>query len=93
MMFIMWVYMETWIVKDGAAELGRGSYLPGVGLRADCLSLAPPRTRADGIAELADRGSSRRPGTHLHELTGTAGPARDVHSGDGRGQRDVYWSS
>jgi hypothetical protein len=91
MMFIMWVYMETRIVKDGAAELGRGSYLPGVGLRADCLSLAPPRTRADGIAELADRGSSLRPGTHLHELTGTAGPARDVHSGDGPGQRDVYW--
>jgi hypothetical protein len=33
MMFIMWVYMESWIVKDGAPELGRGSYLPGVGLQ------------------------------------------------------------
>src|ERR1039457_7199126 len=91
MMFIMWVYMETWIVKDGAAELGRGSYLPGVGLRADCLSLAPPCTLADGIAELADRGGSQRPGTHLHELTGTAGAARGVDSGAGPGQRDACW--
>ena len=78
MMFIMWVYMETWIIQDGAPELGRGSYLPGVGLRADCLSVGPPRTPVDGIAELADRA-----GGHLHELTGLAGAARDVYSGDG----------
>jgi hypothetical protein len=78
MMFIMWVYMETWIVQDGAPELGRGSYLPGVGLRADCLSVGPPRTQVDGIAELADRA-----GGHLHELTGLAGAARDVFSGEG----------
>jgi hypothetical protein len=44
-MFIMWVYTGTWIVQDGAPELGRGSYLPGVGLRADCLSVGPPRTQ------------------------------------------------
>ena len=74
----MWVYMATWIVQDGAPELGRGSYLPGVGLRADCLSVGPPRTQVDGIAELADRA-----GGHLHELTGLAGAARDVYSGDG----------
>jgi hypothetical protein len=78
MMFIMWVYMETWIVQDGAPELGRGSYLPGVGLRADCLSVGPPRTQVDGIAELADRA-----GGHLHELTGLAGAARDVYFGEG----------
>jgi hypothetical protein len=78
MMFFMWVYMETWIVQDGAPELGRGSYLPGVGLRADCLSMGPPRTQVDGIAELADR-----VGGHLHELTGLAGAARDVYSGEG----------
>jgi hypothetical protein len=84
MMFIMWVYMETWIIQDGAPELGRGSYLPGVGLRADCLSVGPPRTPVDGIAELADRA-----GGHLHELTGLAGAARDVYSGDGPAQRDA----
>ena len=89
----MWVHMETWIVKDGAAELGRGSYLPGVGLRADCRSVGPPRTPADGIAELADRGGSQRPGIYLHELTGTAGPTRDVHSGGGPGQRMSTGSS
>ena len=82
MMFIMWVYMETWIVQDGAPELGRGSYLPDVGLRADCLSMGPPRTPVDGIAELADRARG-----HLHELTGLAGAARDVWSGDGPAQR------
>ena len=82
MMFIMWVYMETWIIQDGAPELGRGSYLPGVGLRADCLSVGPPRTQVDGIAELADRA-----GGHLHELTGLAGAARDVYSSEGPAQR------
>lgn len=86
MMFIMWVYMETWIVQDGAPELGRGSCLPGVGLRADCLSVGPPGTLADGIAELADHGDLW-PGGHLHELTGLAGAAGDVYSGDG----PVHW--
>jgi hypothetical protein len=42
MMFFMWVYMATWIVKDGAPELGRGSFLRGVGLRASCLSVDRP---------------------------------------------------
>ena len=78
----MWVYMETWIIQDGAPELGRGSCLPGGGLRADCLSVGPPRTLADGIAELADHGGLW-PGGHLHELTGLAGAARDVYSGEG----------
>jgi hypothetical protein len=72
MLFIMWVYMETWIVQDGAPELDRGSYLPGVGLRPDCLSMGPPRTPVDGIAELADRA-----GGHLHEVTGLARAARE----------------
>jgi hypothetical protein len=62
MMFIMWVYMETWIVQDGAPELGRGSCLRGVGLRADCLSVGPAGTLVDGIAELADRGGGLWPG-------------------------------
>ena len=76
MMFIMWVYMETWIVQDGAPELGRGSYLPGVGLRADCLSVGPPRTQVDGIAELADRAGGQRPGmTGLWPLP----PGRPAH--------------
>ena len=44
MMFFMWVYMVTWIVQDGAPELGRGSYLAGVGLRADCLSVGAQDT-------------------------------------------------
>ena len=42
----MWVYMETWIVKDGAPELARGEPLRGVGLRAECRSLGPARTAA-----------------------------------------------
>jgi hypothetical protein len=87
MMFIMWVYMETWIVQDGAPELGRGSCLPGVGLRADCLSVGPPGTLVDGIAELADRGGGLWPGGYLHELTGLAGAARDVYSGEGPAHR------
>ena len=80
----MWVYMATWIVQDGAPELGRGSYLAGVGLRADCLSVGPPRTPVDGVAELADRA-----GGHLHELTGLAGAARDVYSGEGPAHRQA----
>jgi hypothetical protein len=83
MMFFMWVYMATWIVRDGAPELGRGSFLPGVGLRAGCLTVSPARVPVDGIAEWADPGSDPRPGGHVYELTGLAGAARDVWAGDG----------
>jgi hypothetical protein len=86
MMFFVWVYMATWIVKDGAPELGRGSILPGVGLRASCLSAGPARARADGISELVN-GGSVRPGGHAYELTGLAGAARDVFAGDGPAER------
>ena len=89
MMSIMWVYMETWIIKDGAAELARGSHLRGVGLRASCLSVAPARTVVDGIAELADPRAGQEPASHRYELTGMAGPAADVYAGDGPGQRHV----
>ena len=61
MMSIMWVYMETWIIKDGAAELVRGSHLRGVGLRASCLSVGPPRAVVDGIAELRIPAPGRSP--------------------------------
>src|SRR6266566_1225020 len=88
MMSIMWVYMETWIIKDGAADLARGSHLRGVGLRADCLSVGPART-VDGIAELADPRARQEPASHRYELTGMAGPAADVHAGDGPGQRHI----
>jgi hypothetical protein len=76
--------METWIVKDGAPELARGDHLPGVGLRADCHTLGPARTAADGIAELADPGGPQGPGSHRYELTGVAGHAEDVWSERGR---------
>ncbi len=89
MMVAMWVYMETWIVKDGAPELARGAHLRGVGLRADCRSLGPAQTAADGIAELADPGGQQGPGSHLYELTGMAGPAEDVYAGDGPACRDA----
>lgn len=78
----MWVYMATWIVQDGAPELGRGSLLRGAGLRAHCASVDPARARADGITGLVD-GGSVRPGGHAYELTGLAGVARDVFAGDG----------
>lgn len=89
MMSIMWVYMETWIVKDGAAELACGSHLRGVGLRADCLSVGPARTVVDGIAELVDPGGGQWPSSRRYDLTGMAGPAGDVHAGDGPGQRHI----
>lgn len=76
----MWVYMETWIVKDGAPELGRGDHLRGVGLRAECLSLGPARTAVDGIAEPVDPGDLQGAGSHRYELTGVAGHAQDVWS-------------
>ena len=76
----MWVYMETWIVKDGAPELARGAHLRGVGLRAECRSLGPARTAADGVAELVDPGGQQGPSSHSYELTGVAGHAEDVWS-------------
>jgi hypothetical protein len=76
----MWVYMETWIVKDGAPELGRGDHLRGVGLRAECLSLGPARIAVDGIAEPVDPGDLQGAGSHRYELTGVAGHAQDVWS-------------
>jgi hypothetical protein len=71
----MWVYMERWIVKDGAPELARGDHLRGVGVRAECLSLGPARTAVDGITELVDLGDLQGPGSHRYELTGIAGHA------------------
>jgi hypothetical protein len=76
----MWVYLETWIVKDGAPELARGEHLRGVGLRADCCSLGPARAAADGVAELVGLGGAQGPGSHRYELTGVAGHAEDVWS-------------
>jgi hypothetical protein len=89
MMSVMWVYMDTWIIGDGAAGLARGSYLRGVGLRAGCLSVGPARTAADGIAELADPRAGQEPASHRYELTGVAGPAVDVYAGDGPWRRHV----
>ena len=88
MMSVMWVYMETWIINDGAAELARGSHLRGVGLRASCLSVGPARTVADGIAELADPGGQQGPSSHRYELTGVAGHAEDVWSDGGPSARE-----
>jgi hypothetical protein len=79
----MWVHMATWIAMDGAPELARGEHLRGVGLRADCRSLGPARTVADGIAELVDPGGPQGPGSNRYELTGVAGHAVDVWSGLG----------
>jgi hypothetical protein len=76
----MWVYMETWIVQDGAPELARGEPLRGVGLRAECRSLGPARTAADGITEFVDPDGPQGPGSHRYELTGVAGHAEDVLS-------------
>jgi hypothetical protein len=64
------------VPQDGAAELARGSHLRGVGLRADCLSVGPARTVADGIAELADPRARQEPASHRYELTGMAGTAQ-----------------
>jgi hypothetical protein len=83
MMGAMWVYMEAWIVKDGAAELARGAHLRGVGLRAECRRLGPGRTAADGIWELVDLGGQQGPSSHRYELTGVAGHAEDVWSDRG----------
>jgi hypothetical protein len=81
MMLSMWVYLETWMVKDGALpELARASHLRGVGLRADCPNVGPARTAVDGIAELVDPGGEQGPGSYRYELTGVAGHAADVRS-------------
>ncbi len=74
------MYLETWIVKDGAPELALGDHLRGVGLRADCCSLGPARAAADGVVELVDLGGAQGPGSHRYELTGVAGHAEDVRS-------------
>jgi hypothetical protein len=84
----MWVYMATWIIQDGAPELGRGSLLRGTGLRANCASVDPAGVRADGITELVD-GGGVRPGGHAYELTGLAGDAQDVFAGNGPPERPV----
>jgi hypothetical protein len=63
----MWVYMETWIVQDGAPELARGEPLRGVGLRAECRSLGPARAAADGITELVDPDGPQGPGSHRYD--------------------------
>jgi hypothetical protein len=85
-MVIVWVHMETWLVQEEAAGVVRGSQLRWVGLRADCLSLGPARTVVDGIEErAAPRGHGAR--CHRYDLTGTAGPAADVYTGVGPGQR------
>jgi hypothetical protein len=83
MMGAMWVYMETWIVKDGAPELARGAHLRGVGLRADCRRLGPAQTAVDGISELVDPGGRQGSSNHRFELTGVAGPAEEVWTGRG----------
>jgi hypothetical protein len=83
----MWVYMATWIIQDGAPELGRGSILPGVGLRAGCLSVSPALAPVDSLAELVNRGAGQQPACHVYELTGVAGMARDVYAGDGPAER------
>jgi hypothetical protein len=84
MMLSMWVYLETWMVKDGALpELARAAHLRGVGLRADCHNVAPVRTATDGIAKFVDPGGEQGSGSYRYELTGMAGPATDVWSGQG----------
>jgi hypothetical protein len=79
MMVTMWVYLETWMVGDGALpELARGSNLRDVGLRAECGSIGSAQSAVNGIAELAGPGGEQGPGKYRYELTGVAGPAEDV---------------
>jgi len=79
MMVTMWVYLETWMIKDGALpELARGSHLRDVGLRAECGNLGAAQTAVNGITELADPGGEQGSGSHHYELTGVAGHAEDV---------------
>ena len=77
----MWAYLATWIIKDGAPELSRGSVLRGAGLRASCRSVDPAREQPDGLTELVD-GGGVRPGGHAYELTGRphrrSQPVRDL---------------
>ena len=94
-MLSMWVYLEPWIVRDGALpELARGSYLRSVGLWADCRGVGPARTAMDGIAELAGPDSARESGSYRYELTGVAGPAKGIRTGNeehAAGIRDHCW--
>jgi hypothetical protein len=81
MMVTMWVYLETWMVKDGAfPELARGSHLRDVGLRAECGNLGSAQIAVNGIAELADPGGGQGSGSYRYELTGVAGHAEDVRT-------------
>jgi hypothetical protein len=78
MMLTMWVYLETWIVQDGAPELAQGTHLRGVSLRADCLGVGPARTAVDGIAELVDPGGEQGSGVsgvHVNAHIGKLGLA------------------
>jgi hypothetical protein len=94
MMSTMWVYLETWMVKDGALpEIGRASHLRGVGLCADCRNVGAARTAMDGIAELVDPGGEQGSGSYRHELTGVGRTCRRcaVRTGTRRlGVRDHY---
>lgn len=82
-MLSMWVYLEPWIVRDGALpELARGSHLRSVGLWADCRGVGPARTAMDGIAELAGPDSAHESGSYRYELTGVAGPAKGIRTGN-----------
>jgi hypothetical protein len=74
----VWVYLDPGWVQDGAVpELGRGSVLSDTGLRASCRSLAAARTGDDGLTMLS---GPKAPDGCWYELTGLAGPARDVWS-------------
>jgi hypothetical protein len=76
-MLSMWVYLEPWIVRDGALpELARGSHLRSVGLWADCRGVGPARTAMDGIAELAGPDSPHESGSYRYELTGRPVPPK-----------------
>lgn len=72
------------MVQDGALpELARGSRLRGAGLWAGCRSVGAARTAVDGIAELAGPDSARESGRCRYELTGVAGSARGIRTGNG----------
>lgn len=78
----MWVYLEPWIVQDGAVpELARGSHLRGVGLWADCRGVDPARTAVDGIGVPAGPDSAHESGRHRYELTGVVGPVKGIRTG------------
>jgi hypothetical protein len=71
------------MVQDGALpELARGSHLRGAGLWADCRSVGPALTAMDGIAELAGPDSAHESGRYRYELTGVAGSAQGIRTGN-----------